>query len=250
MKRCLIFGLTIFLPLCWFGADATTYMPKPRSEILEKSVFIGVVHITNGRLVNVTYKGESKDCGYVYLADVEDGLLGEQESVEFFVERSLRIGHNHVIFLTEGDTAGQDMTSSNSMMWPAIQLASEIRKLCESRFSGLKAIRGLTSQFTSQRQLVADGEVTNEHWVEYSEFAYSDKNDIATYEFEAETIKIYSRGEKVVTISADDLLDDSINVQSQVYPYVWLNRVLMKWDDYRAAIVVELANSSEAANAK
>ncbi len=246
MKRYLLLGLIIFLPLCWNEISAHTFRPKSTGEILEKTVVIAVVQIVEGRLVTVDYKDESKDCGFIYVANVEDNLLGDQGSIEFFAERSLQIGREYVIFLTEGDTAGQDMTSTNSMMWPAIKESMEIRELCEARYSGLKAIRGLTSEFKSTRRVLSDGEEIDERWIKPSQFV-SDKNDIAIYEFEAETIKIYAPEKEDVTLSADELVDASMYAESSVYPFVWFYENLMNWNDYRGAVIAELADFRDSA---
>ena len=46
----------------------------------------------------------------------------------------------------------------------------------------------------------------------------------------------------MVTLSADEMLDDSSKSEGAEYPYVWLNEMLMKWEDYRTAIIAELAD--------
>ena len=145
-----------------YELGATTYAPKPVDEILQKTAAIAVVKIVEGRLVTVEREEESKDCGFKYAATVEDSLLGEDESLEFLAERPLRVGRKYVVFLTEGDTAGQDMISTNSMMWSAIKEQMEIRELCESSFAGLKAIRGLTSEFKSSRFIPSGDEWIDE----------------------------------------------------------------------------------------
>jgi len=241
LKHPLLLVLTICASFVSYETRATTYVPKTVDEILEKTVAIKVIQIVEGRLVRVEYKNESKDCGFVYVGDIEDNLLGDGDSVEFLAERSLRIGRKYIVFLTDGNTAGQDMMSTNSMMWPAIKEEMEIREICESRYSGLKAIRGLTSEFKSHRFVRFDDEWINEPWVEASEF-FSERHSVSLYEFEAETIKIYAPEEEVVTVVGDELLDDSTRAGGAKYPYVWLNEMLMKWEDYRAAIIAELTD--------
>jgi hypothetical protein len=257
MKRYVLLGLIIFLPLCWNEISAHTFRPKSTGEILEKTVVIAVVQIVEGRLVTVDYKDESKDCGFIYVANVEDNLLGDKGSIEFFAERSLQIGRDYVIFLTEGDTAGQYMTSVHSMMWPAIKESMEIRELCEASYSGLKAIRGLTSEFKSTRRVLSDGEEIDERWIEPTEFVsnindifVSDKNDIAIYEFEAVTIEIHAPEKEDVTLSADELVDASMYAESSVYPFVWFYENLMNWNDYRGAVIAELADFRDSAKDK
>lgn len=240
MKRFSLLVLAVAMSLASYEALGTTYAPKPVDEILEKTVAIKVVRIVEGRLISVEYQEEREGCGFVYVGEVEDNLLGDGNSAEFMAERPLRIGMKYVVFLTEGDTAGQDMMSTSSMMWPAIKKEMEIRELCESGYSGLKAIRSLTSEFKSSRSVKSGDEWIGEPWVEASQLAFQ-ANNVAVYEFEAETIKIYAPEKDVVTLSADELLDDSSKPDGAVYPYVWLNEMLMDWTDYRAAIIVELA---------
>lgn len=245
MKRFPLLLLAFFSSLVSLNAVGTTYVPKPVEEILEKTVSIQVVRVVEGQLIRVDYQDNREVCGYVYVGEVEDNLLGNGDSVEFMAERPLQIGKKYVVFLTRGDTAGQDMASTNSMMWPAIKKQMEIRELCESGYSGPKAIRGLTSEFRTARFIPSGDDWIEEPWVEGSWFALPGHN-VAFYEFEAETIKIYAPEKEVVTLSADELLDDSSKPDGMEYPYVWLNEALMKWDDYRSAIVAELAKFQEA----
>lgn len=241
MKRFLLLVLAVSVSIVSQEILATTYAPKPVAEILEKTVAIKVVQIVEGRLVRVEYQEEYEDCGFVYVADVEDNLLGDGNAVEFMAERPLGIGRKYVVFLTEGDTAGQDMMSTNSMMWPAIKKQMEIRELCESGYSRLKAIRGFTSEFKSSRSVKSGDDWIGEPWVEASQF-YSETHSISMYEFEAETIKIYAPGEAVVMLSADEVLDDSSKPDGAGYPFVWLIEKLMNWEEYRAAIIAEIAD--------
>ena len=126
------------------------------------------------------------------------------------------------MFLTDGDTAGEDMASTNSMMWPAIKKEMEIRELCESSYSGLKAIRGLISEFKFGRFVKSGNDWIQEPWIEASHFG-SVLHEIATYEFEAKTINIYAPDEAVVTLSGDDLLNNSLKPDGGEYPDVWLH---------------------------
>ena len=251
MKRLSLLILAVSVAFASYDALGTTYRWKPVEEILEKTVAIKVVQVVEGRLIRVDYKEEREDCGFVYVGEVEDNLLGDGDSVEFMGEGPLRIGRKYVVFLTEGDTAGQDMTSTNSMMWPAIEKEMEIRELCESGHPGLKAIRGLTSEFKSSRFVRAGDDRVREQWVEASQLGFQ-INGISTYEFEAETIRVSAPEKDVITLSADYLLDDWSEIDSTEYPFVWLNETLMKWDDYRAAIIAELAkievSASESGN--
>jgi hypothetical protein len=240
MNRFSLLVLVVLVSLASYEALGTTYAPKPIEEIFKKTVAIKVVRVVEGRLIRVDYQQKREDCGSVYVGEVEDNLLGDGEAVEFMAERPLRIGMKYVVFLTEGDTAGHDMMSTNSMMWPAIKKEMEIRELCESGYSGLKAIRGLTSEFKSSRSVKSGDDWIGEPWVEASQLAFP-SHSVAVYEFEAETIKVYAPEKDVVTLSADELLDDSTQPDGSAYPFVWLNEILMDWAGYRAAIIYELA---------
>lgn len=239
MNRFSLLVLATFLPFASHEVLATTYAPKPVEEILEKTVTIKVIRVVEGRLESVEYQDGQEGCGFVYSGDVEDNLLGDGKSLEFMAERPLRVGMKYIVFLTEGDTAGQDMMSTNSMMWPAIKKEKEIRELCESGYSGLKAIRGLTSEFKSTRTVKSGDDWIGEPWVEASQLAFQLDN-VTVYQFEAETIKVYASEKDVVTLSADELLDDVLNPEGAVYPNVWLNEMLIDWAEYRAAIIDEL----------
>lgn len=241
----------IFAWLCTPFVYAAINFPKPRSEIIEKSQFIGAVKLFQGQEVSIQFNGEQITCGGIYKATVDDALLGSGPVIEFLSRENLTIGERYVVFLTAGDTSSEDVFSTNSFMAPMLQKSQEIRVACESTYSGLKSIRYLTSRFASRRNTTTDDTSGPEWWVEYSSFAshgslqetspeYGGK-DVTVVSFLVESVRIMQN--TVEVLSYKELNDDYRNEESK-YPYTsTLSEQLMKWSEYRAAIIKEIERS-------
>lgn len=234
MRFAPVIAITLFA-VFWALADATTTRPISRSEIIAKSEFIGVVRVTTGRAVDLLRNGEEVRCGGVYRASVLDGLLGDEASIEFFADESLRIGERYVVFLTRGDRSSQKILTTNSAFLPFLERNAEIAEACDGTYRGLKAIAGYTSAFLHRREVTQDDHAADEWWVEYTVFAFYGDNDIEVLRFEAVDVLIHSK-DGSIAVTNDQLLQSLV----PDYPNVRLAEMMMKWDDYREAIVREL----------
>ena len=224
-------------------AFPTTYYPKPLEELLQKTEVIAVVRVVGGHLKTVDLEGKVSECGFVYSAVVEDSLFGSDQLVEFLGKQQLRVGRRYIVFLTHGDPTSEDLMSSNSFMLPLIREEARVDKLCRAEYSGYKLIEGLTSGFALARSVKSDDGWVQEEWVDASHY-FVGEHEIPVYEYEVDTVTITGPKDEEVSLSRHELFDDFAKVEGGKYPMVWLDKTLMKWDDYRAAIIIELGSLS------
>lgn len=235
--------VVVVVLLCAGVAFSTTYSPKPLEELLQKTEVIAVVRVVGGRLKTVDLEGKASECGFVYSSVVEDSLLGSGQSLEFLGKQQLRVGRRYIVFLTHGDPTSEDLMSSNSLMLPLVQEEARVDELCRADYSGFKLIEGLTRGFSLARSVKSDDGWVDEKWVDASHY-FIGKHEILTYEYEIDRVTITGPKDEEVSLSRHELFDEFTKVEGGKYPMVWLDKTLMKWDDYRGAIIKELDSLS------
>ena len=228
-------------------AFPTTYSPKPLEELLQKTEVIAVVRVVGGHLNTIDLDGSTSECGFVYSAVVEDSLLGSGQSVEFLGKQQLRIGRRYIVFLTHGDPTSEDLMSSNSLMLPLIQEEARVDKACRADYSGYKLIEDLTRGFALARSVKSDDGWVDEEWVDASHY-FIGEHGIPVYDYEVDRVTITGPRDEEVSLSRHEMFDEFTKVEGGKYPMVWLDKAVMKWDDYRAAIIEELGRLSSQIN--